>query len=396
MRIGTSGFVGDRLREARAARGLSGVDLAAMIGVKPQMVSLYESQKSTPSPQVMNLICMRLGFASEYFMRAAPPGDNSGIFWRSNSSATKIAQGRCEVRLIWLKELNEYFAQYFEFPAIAIPSLTKADQFRSLTNDEIEEAAAETRRSFGLGDGPIPDVIAELEERGATVARISVGADSLDAFSQWSAVDGRPYVVLGTDKASSCRSRFDAAHELAHLVLHRGLDKKRLKDTGDWALIEEQAHRFSAAFLFPSKSFFHEVWAPTLDTFKSLKKRWKVSIAFMGMRAHHLGMLDEDQNKRFWINRNRRGWNRFEPFDDEISFEEPNLLRKSVEMLVTENVRRKAQIASDLPIPPRDLEEITGLPFGYLEIGETAAPRFRDGVRGADDNIVPFAPRKSY
>jgi Zn-dependent peptidase ImmA (M78 family)/transcriptional regulator with XRE-family HTH domain len=398
MRVGTSGFVGSRLREARTARGLSGVDLAGMLGVKPQMVSLYEAQKSTPSPQVMDMICACLGFQISYFMQESLPEDRSGIFWRSNSAATKTAQSRCETRLIWMKESISYFSEFFDFPQVTIPCLSRAENFKGLRNEQIEAAAAETRKIFGLGDGPIPDVVAELEEHGAMVARIVVGADSLDAFSQWSELDGRPYVVLGTDKASACRSRFDAAHELAHLVLHRGLDKKRINDTSDWALIEEQAHRFAAAFLFPSAAFFREVWAPSLDTFKSLKKRWKVSISFMGMRANHLGMMNEDQNKRFWINRNRRGWNKVEPLDDEIPFEEPNLLKKSVEMLVTENVRRKTQIISDLRLPESEVEEIANLPFGYFkEMADGATPSFKGGAKGRDlgvnDNVIPFEPR---
>jgi len=51
MRLGTTGFVGQRLKEAREARGLSGVDLADMLGVKPQTIYAYQGGDATPSPQ---------------------------------------------------------------------------------------------------------------------------------------------------------------------------------------------------------------------------------------------------------------------------------------------------------------------------------------------------------
>ncbi|MCP3475905.1 hypothetical protein NLM33_37320 [Bradyrhizobium sp. CCGUVB1N3] len=37
--------------------------------------------------------------------------------------------------------------------------------------------------------------------------------------------------------------------------------------------IEQQAHRFAGAFLFPREAFRFEVTRPTLDYFRALKKR---------------------------------------------------------------------------------------------------------------------------
>jgi len=58
--------------------------------------------------------------------------------------------------------------------------------------------------------------------------------------------------VLGADKGHRDRSRFDAVHELAHLVLHRHLEP------GDVAL-ERQAHAFNAAFLMPASDIAHRL-----------------------------------------------------------------------------------------------------------------------------------------
>ena len=159
MRLGTTGFVGQRLKEAREARGLSGVDLADMLGVKPQTIYAYQGGDATPSPQIMQAIGERLGFPVAYFMRHALPEDCAGIFWRANNSATRIAQQRAEVRLTWLKELMSYFREYFDFPAVNLPSINVPRNFRSLMSDQIEATAVACRQFWGLGEGPIPNVM---------------------------------------------------------------------------------------------------------------------------------------------------------------------------------------------------------------------------------------------
>jgi Zn-dependent peptidase ImmA (M78 family) len=206
----------------------------------------------------------------------------------------------------------------------------------------------------------------ELENSGVVTARINVAADSLDAFSQWSTAFHTPFVILGKDKASAVRSRFDAAHELAHLLLHPKVDHRRVKNTADWKILETQAHRFAAAFLLPAKSFSDELWAATLDGMMARKERWKVSIAMMIVRCEHIGIINQDQAKRLWINYNRRGWRGEEPLDAVLKSEEPRVLRRGFETLINEGVRTKEQIVDDLSLPAREIEQLSALPAGYL------------------------------
>ena len=57
------------------------------------------------------------------------------------------------------------------------------------------------------------DLLLEMENDGIVVSRIHIGAEKLDAFSQWSSFHKIPFVVLSRDKASAVRQRFDAAHK---------------------------------------------------------------------------------------------------------------------------------------------------------------------------------------
>src|SRR6476646_6900902 len=79
--------------------------------------------------------------------------------------------------------------------------------------------------------------------RRATAAGRSPGG-SVDAFSV--RFTRRPLILLTDDKSNYVRSRFDAAHELGHLVMHAKADPNDRS-------IERQAHDFAASFLLPAE-----------------------------------------------------------------------------------------------------------------------------------------------
>lgn len=402
MTVGTAGFVRERLTEAREALGLTKVALAELIDVSPMAVSQYESGPQTPRADVFDRICAKLGYPRSFFLRPVIEDAEAPIFWRSNASATKIARLRGLQRLKWAKEVVAYLNDFFDFPRVSLPSFAVSEvNFRSLTNANIEAFAEQCRAFWGFGSGPIPDLLLELENSGAITARINMAAETLDAFSQWSPGFGRPFVFLGKDHASAVRSRFDAAHELAHLVLHRSIDRRRVNSREDWKLLEQQAHRFAAAFLLPESSFSNELWAPTLDGFAALKDRWKVSIGMMIVRAEHVGITDKHDTQRLFINYNRRGWRAEEPLDNAIRHEEPRVLRRSFEALAASGERTPDRMREELSLPARELEAISAVHPGFFgaqqaEIKAMPKPKFE----GAADlfessNVVSFLDRKT-
>ncbi|HUF54708.1 MAG TPA: ImmA/IrrE family metallo-endopeptidase [Dehalococcoidia bacterium] len=114
-------------------------------------------------------------------------------------------------------------------------------------------------------------------------------------------------LVLGTDKNDRARSRFDAAHELGHLVIHGQLV---------WGIpeVEKQAHQFAAAFLMPRPDIVselpHQVDWPVLF---ELKRKWQVSLAALLMRAKTLGLMTEATYLTAVKAASARGWRRVEP-----------------------------------------------------------------------------------
>ena len=314
--------------------------------------------------------------------------------WRSNTTATKFARDRAESRYEWLREIVDYFSGYFDMPALNIPTIKLPEDFREITHEMIDAAASECRNFWGLGSLPVPNLVLLLENNGVIVSRGKLNADGLDAFSEWLPQD-YPYVFLGSDINVCVRSRFDASHELGHLILHRAVTKKQYGKPEDFKLLEKQAHRFAAAFLLPKDQFFKELWAPTLDAFASLKCRWKASIKGMIVHSHRYGLLSDTQYQRTMINYNRR-WKNGEPLDDSLPVESPRLLMRCAEMLVSEGIKSKEQIACDLPFSAHDIEELVGLPNGYLankqaEVISLPTPQIKDrGTMRSDTVILPF------
>ncbi|GAB0114617.1 helix-turn-helix domain-containing protein [Acidisoma sp. C75] len=389
------GFVGERLIEARKARGVSATDLADMVGVSVQSISKYENGHQSPKLDVVYSLASVLKFPRDYFLRSVPHRDEQPIFWRARLSAPPVARDRAEVRLEWMKEIVDYLASYFDLPKLNLPYIEFSEEnFGS--SSFVERTAQQIREFWGVSPGPMPDTIELLENNGILVSRIHVRADKLDAFSQWSSRFGAPFVVLSRDKASACRQRFDVLHELVHIVCHANISQRRLNDRSFYKAVEKQADQIASAMLLPSREFTDELYAPSLDAFLTLKERWGASVGAMVMRCKHLDLIDEEYARRLWINYNRRGWREGEPLDGKLAVEEPHLIRRSFELLIEAKVQSAAQIMKSLPLPASELEELADLEPGLLsgELDSRATPVLKEEFR-QDSNVISLFGKKA-
>jgi Zn-dependent peptidase ImmA (M78 family)/DNA-binding XRE family transcriptional regulator len=388
MRPGTPGFAAGRLTEAREARAMTMLGLAELIDVSKQVVSKYESGERTPSPEVLLRIAAVLRFPPEFFTLPERPTTDAAIFYRSLAAATKAARTRGARRIDWLADIATFVGGYIEFPAVSIPQVT----------EHPEDAALALREAWGLGELPLGNVVWLLETKGAVVTRGFIDANTIDAFSSWHSI-GRPLMFLASDKASAVRSRFDAAHELGHMVMHRDVRRREFAKGEHFKDLEQQANLFASALLMPATTFMADLWNPGLDSMRVLKQKWGASIAAMISRSKQLGIISDDDAQRFRISAARRGWSRREPMDDLLPAEEPTFLRRSIELLVEQGVMPRDSIVGILTLSPSDIEALANLPTGYLVANEApvrlldrAVPGSGndDGIRGA---VVPFRPK---
>jgi len=73
-------------------------------------------------------------------------------------------------------------------------------------------------------------------------------------------------------------------------------------------ILEEQANYFAGVFMLPASTFTKDFSYPSLDTFRTLKEKWKTSIGAMIKRVENLHILDKNQIQKMWINYSRKGW----------------------------------------------------------------------------------------
>ena len=308
--------------------------MADLVNVSVQSISKYENGHQVPKLDALHEIATTLRFPRAFFLRPLATADERPVFWRGKLSAPPAARDRAGRPLSWMKDVvGDYVGGFFDLRPLNVPRFS-IDDFEAVSDADLKDFAAELREHWGIRPGPMPDVVEKLELNGVLVSRIHVRAEKLDAFSQWSDRFGLPFVMLGRDKASAVRQRFDALHELAHIALHADVPARRLNDRAFYNLIEKQADRLAAHMLLPEKEFADELFSVSLDGLLSLKERWGASVGAMIMRCRSLDILDEDTARVAWINYNRRGWRNGEPLDARIEKERPYVIRRCFEKLV--------------------------------------------------------------
>jgi Zn-dependent peptidase ImmA (M78 family) len=363
MRNGTPGFLPARLIEARDARGLTQVALGELINKMSSNVSRWESGGQSPEPDAVDALARALNLPVSFFLRSPPVHGEGPLFFRSMAITTQMLRRRARARLRWAQDISLALQEWVDLPAVNVPQLDVMD-YREIRDEDIEQMALDCRNRWGLGTGPISDVLLVLENAGICVVKEEIGSVTMDGLSNWSAADGRPYILIAADKDTCVRSRLDAAHELGHLVLHRQLREKSLSDAASFKEIERQAFHFGGAFLLPGESFAAEIWSPALNNFLVIKERWKTSIGAMIKRCSALGMMTEEYERRLWKHYSARGWRKIEPLDDVLPPENPRLLARSVRLLIDEKIRRRSELIEEFRLQATDVESLWGFLAG--------------------------------
>lgn len=337
----------EKIKEARVARGLSQSQLSELIGVSSQAISQYENGYSVPNPAIVLKLVDMLDFPISFFSSSSKNEDEKDdiIYFRANKNITKKLQDACKIRIEWIDNTYSILNEYFRLPKVNIPDFGDID-IESLDLISIEEIADELREYWKLGEGPIANLIDILQENGLVITKLKIGNKKIDGFSTWK--KETPYIFIEDEKGSAVRSRFNLAHELGHLILHRGLSEEEIEVNK--AIIEEQANQFAGAFLLPRESFNSEIISSSIDSFVLLKRKWLVSIAAMIKRAQDTEMLTENQIRYLKSQMIKYGYYKKEPMDDSIHPERPYLFKQAFELLIENNIMDKGTLLELLRI----------------------------------------------
>ncbi|GHG76923.1 transcriptional regulator [Alishewanella longhuensis] len=298
-------MIGERIKRARTAAGLSMQALGDIVGISANMVKKYEHNQSMPSSGVLLKLAAALSVRSEYFFR--PAQETLGeVEYRKKASAPAKLLKKIESDVIdqaerWLALKNVWpnfpISDFDYHPDMSVVSSLAA----------IEQVAAKVRSDWQLGMNPLPDLIDLLESKGILVIVSNVPqADKFDGLQ--AKISGMPIVVVSAHWPG-CRQRFTLAHELGHLILHGLLDD---------SIDEEMAcNRFASAFLLPDIGLYQHLGEQrsNIDAKELyfLKHEYGLSMAACLYRSADLGVISEEKKRQIFIQFSQNGWRKQEP-----------------------------------------------------------------------------------
>lgn len=317
--------------------------LADAIDVAPITIFRYETGEIPPSAENLEKIARCLGFPRAFFDGEEidePRRDNASFRGMASKSAKIMDAALASGAIAFL--LDDWIAKAYDRPE---PDLL------DLQHEEPQAAALLLRQHWRLGGKPIANMIHLLELKGIRVFSLAENTKEVDAFSLWR--DDVPYIFLNRFKSAE-RSRYDAAHELAHLCLHKHGGAGSDYVGGD---LEKQANSFAGAFLMPETDVRAICRKPiySVSDLVDYKARWRVSVAALNYRLRELGMISDGKSTSNYVEMSRRGWLKAEP--NGIAREQSAVLQDTINDLLKNGVT-KTKIADDLKVPPSEIEAL--------------------------------------
>ncbi|NED96102.1 ImmA/IrrE family metallo-endopeptidase [Phytoactinopolyspora alkaliphila] len=283
------GFDGRRLSLARRLRGMPRTMLAARTSVTAASITQFE-RGTRPSDAVLAELALALGMPAEFFRPGRPIEQvpASAAHFRSLRATPAASRDQALAFAEIALAVVDVLEQYVDLPAVTdIVDPVHEEP----TPDEIVATAARTRARLGVDPGPLPHSVRLLEAHGVVVLRLPPEIDTkVDAFS--TEAGHRPLVLLSPAKDDRARSRFDAAHELGHLVMHHDVEPGS-------KITERQADQFASEFLAPTAELEPDLpRAVEWDALLHAKTKWGVSLAALVYRAHSIGIWSEHAYRR--------------------------------------------------------------------------------------------------
>lgn len=302
----------ENLKLARERRFYPKTHLAQQLGITAKTLADFECLTEPPA-EMLSKIARVLNFPEDFFFheQQLSPIDPGIISFRAYSKIRTITRHSACAAARIATLIGIEAEKRFVLPDSSIPELEFVDR-------SPEDAARLVREEWGLSDKPIRNMIHLLEKHGVRVFSLPDDTKEVNAFSFWD--EGTPYVFL-VQNTSAQRCRFDCAHELGHLVLHRykhnklgssGIRGGRHPDR----CMESEADAFASAFLMPEHSVYaHAPRNPSLADLDAARHKWNVSIPALCVRMHRLNLINNWRYQRLFIEMSRAGLRTHETAD---------------------------------------------------------------------------------
>lgn len=347
-------MIGNRLKRAREAKGLSLRELEAAIQgqVSAQAIGKYERDEMMPGSTVLLALAKAVNVTPEYLLSTREI-ELAGVDFRKSPHAG--AKEERAVEAVVLDQVERYLELEELMPEADVRWVSPLGaEFQIRHIEDAEQAAEELRNLWELGIDPIPIMAELLEERGVKVVALSlpINVSGSKAYVQRPDKDGLPVIVVNQHHNGE-RQRFTLAHELGHLVLRfAGLSEKDQ---------EKAADRFAGAFLMAKEMMFRVLGknrtSISLGELADLKKIFKVSVACLAVRCAQLGVLSKAAYAKLWRHLMALGWNgpaSKEPYP--LPPEVPQRMERLCFRAVSEGAVSESRAAELMKISVRELD----------------------------------------
>jgi Zn-dependent peptidase ImmA (M78 family)/transcriptional regulator with XRE-family HTH domain len=295
--------IAGKLKTARSFSGLStravASKLAARFSISHATIANFESGRSTPPLDVLAAFAELYDRPLNWFLESGQC--LTGVRYRNLKSKVRISElHKFEADVQRWVDAYVILEQRLNRPLTATIS-----NFRANNGPPPDELARDTRRELGIGDDEVvPSVIDVLERFGIRTIENSTDL-RIDGLA---ARYGDEYIVALNPSVSNDRTRFNAGHELAH-VLYGDCEKD---EEGDKS-IEARAFEFASNFLLPNGQLKRAFEGQSMVRLVQFKERFGISLAAMIYRAEKLSFISKQTAKMLWVEFSRRGWKTSEP-----------------------------------------------------------------------------------
>lgn len=289
-----------RLKSARKLRGLSMAELENLTQsrIKTSTLSRYERGEIMPSPDNLLVLATALQVKPAYFAKPFKITVDS-IEYRKKSVLGKKRTRAIEESVL---QRVERYIEVEEILGIQSDFHNPLNDIVITETEEIEDAVDTLLDAWELGFNPLPNVLNQLEELEVKV--LEVEEDSKFEGLAIRINEKIPVVVVNRVFTTE-KTRFNALHELGHLVLNfQGLNPTQ---------IEKACHRFAGAMLFPRACVWKEFGKAIrtgihINELQAVNTIYGISCQAALYRAVDLGIIPGHQIKKYYqlyFNHNR-------------------------------------------------------------------------------------------
>jgi Zn-dependent peptidase ImmA (M78 family)/transcriptional regulator with XRE-family HTH domain len=277
-------FTPQRLVLARRRRRMTLEMLARKVKISAQSITAFENGRTTPSPRSVNALADALLLPTSFFT-AGPLAliEPAAITFRARTKTSARLLRSAAAAATFAAVFNTWLEARLHLPRPDVPHYGDRTP---------QQAAQQLRADWFLHDSPIGNMVELLEQHGVRV--FTAPGDCLRVQGPFSTThQARPLMFLNSLRPTA-QTRWDAAHELGHLVMHAP-DAETGAGSGQRDR-ELEADRFAAAFLIPRNGVLGQLLqSASTDRIRTAARTWGVTPKALTYRLHDLDLLADWQ-----------------------------------------------------------------------------------------------------